>query len=857
MNLPPSLENRFTEKGLQVLKAIESHPAPTLKTILQEIFYAQGSVGANFLRAQGLKRADVNAIRETQPSDPQGYLREIVQQAVKVAAQFKHRLVGTQHLLYGFFKLARGERTLRRFFSEFAAPVPRLQRSLQGLLAANSRFPDLDDLDATDFLLPDILEELRDLHEGDFNDFSRPADEDIETMHEHSLAQLKPKRRQSQKRRARQQLWEQFGVDLTKEAEENRLDPLIGRQDELERVIQILGRRTKSNPVLIGEAGVGKTAIVHGLAQAIAQEKVPPNLLNKKVYDLRLSQLVAGTVFRGEFEARLEAVLKEAKEAKVILFIDEVHQVVGAGSASGSLDAAGILKPALAKGEIQVVGATTLDEYRQYIEQDKALARRFQPVRVKEPSLDSSTKVLKGLKKYYEDYHKLKITGPALRAAVELSKKYITDRRLPDKAIDIIDEAAVRAKSRFGLSEKRSDLKALEAKLRDLETAKALEIDKGAYDKAFAVKKEQKALEQQIASLQEQISQEESQQRIVVARQDIKEVVAKMTGIPVAKLTVSERRRLDRLEEVLGRYIIGQEQAISELATTIRRSRAGLSPTSRPLGSFIFMGPTGVGKTETSKVLAREVFGEDALVKLDMSEFMEPHTISRLLGAPAGYVGYGEGGELTEKVRRNPYSVVLFDEIEKAHPRINNILLQILEDGRLTDAMGREVDFRNTIVILTSNIGTRDFTKKAEIGFASGQQPGARQIKEDYQRIKLRSLKALRATMKPELLNRLDDVIVFRPLSSESIAKIAEKQLIELSARLKQERNITLSWSAKALANLAKMAFNPKQGARPVRRVIQTQIENILAQKIVRKEIKTGMQAKICLQGKKLNIRAG
>ncbi len=833
-----------------MVSAIEARTAPSLKVCLQEIFYARGSVGSNFLKAQGLKEEDIKAVQDSAEAEPYHNFREVVRQAVSVAARYNHRLIGTQHLLYGVLKVGREEATIRRFFSEFAAPVPRLERALHSVLSANSRFPNLDDLDTSSLPLEEISNELENYEDDQY----LPPEEDIETMRDHSAAQFKPRQNQDNQRQAKNKIWDQFGVDLTDEAKNSRLDPLVGREEELERVIQILGRRTKSNPALVGEAGVGKTAIIQGLAQRIADEEVPKELLDRKVYDLRLSQLVSGTVFRGEFEARLEAILKEAKKENVILFIDELHQIAGAGSASGSLDAAGILKPALAKGEIQVIGATTLDEYRQHIETDKALARRFQPVRVKEPNLSASAEVLKGLKKHYEEYHNLKITRPAIKAAVELSQRYITNRRLPDKALDIIDEAAVRAKGKIGVSEKRKKLQELEAQYQQLEQAKTTEIEKGAYDRAFQIKKDQQRLEKQKHAAQEQINEEEATQQATVARRDIKEVIAKMTGVPISHLTVSERKKLDDLEGVLSKHIVGQGEAISQLATTIRRSRAGLAPADRPLGSFIFLGPTGVGKTETCKVLAHEVFGSDALIKLDMSEFMEPHTISRLIGAPAGYVGYGQGGELTEKVRRNPYSVVLFDEIEKAHPRVYNILLQILEDGILTDTMGNEVDFRNTIVILTSNIGTSDFTKRAEIGFAGGGSEREK-MEEDYARIKQQAVKSLQAKMKPELLNRLDSVIVFNPLSLESVTEIVKSHLADLKQRLEYERNIYITWTPKVPAYLAEQAFDPKHGARPVRRVIQEELENVLAQRIIRKELKSGGTIKFSHTGNGLTSK--
>lgn len=845
-----AIKNRFTERALQVLKALEQRPAVTLRSVLQEIYFCQGSLGSNFLRSQGLKRADIEAIREPQTDQSRITFQELISQAANVAAQFGHSLIGTQHLLYGLLRQAGSDRSLRRFFSEFALPIPRMMRTLRAVLATDSRFPNFEDLDPSSLPLQEISSQLE--------DELKSFEDNFETMHDHQkeYTPIGPQIKESLRSRTTSRIWEQFGIDLTQEARKGSLDPLIGREQELERVIQILGRRTKSNPVLIGEAGVGKTAIVQGLAQKIVSEEVPQSLLGKKIYDLRLGQLVAGTIFRGEFEARLETILKEAKKSQVILFIDEIHQVVGAGAASGSLDAAGILKPPLAKGEIQVIGATTLDEYRQSIEMDKALARRFQPVQIKEPSLKCSTEVLKGLKVHFEKYHGLKMTEPALQAAVELSQRYIPERRLPDKAIDVIDEAAVRVKSRLFPSAKQRLFQEWQKKLAELERAKTIEVDKGAYDRAFALKKEQKTLSAKLEALRKEIEKEESSRQILVTREDIKKVVARMTGVPVAQLTTSDRRRLDKLEQVLGREIIGQNEALRALATTIRRSRAGLSPESRPLGSFIFMGPTGVGKTETSKVLAREVFGPDALIKLDMSEFTEPHTVSRLIGAPAGYVGYGEGGELTEKVRRQPYSVVLFDEIEKAHPRVYNLLLQILEDGELTDSMGNEVDFRNAVVILTSNIGTRDFTKRAtEIGFSQKGQTSRVQLKEDYQRIKQRSLRALQARMKPELLNRLDGIIVFNPLGKEAVKKIMRKNLERLQERLRQERKIALDWSPRALEFLANLAFNPKQGARPVRRVLQEKVENILAQKIIRNQAKTGSRLKLVLSGKNLALK--
>ncbi|MBE6750562.1 MAG: ATP-dependent Clp protease ATP-binding subunit [Ruminococcaceae bacterium] len=623
-----------------------------------------------------------------------------------------------------------------------------------------------------------------------------------------------------------------YGIDLTEEAKKGKLDPVIGRKEEIERVIQILCRRTKNNPCLIGEPGVGKTAVAEGLAQKIADGDVPDILQNKRLFTLNLTGMVAGTKYRGDFEERIKAVIDEVTKTKdVILFIDEVHTIVGAGSAEGATDAANILKPALARGEFQLIGATTIAEYRKNIEKDSALERRFQPVNVGEPSEEDALLILKGLRDKYEAHHKVKITDGALTAAVKLSSRYISDRFLPDKAIDLIDEAA--SKVRLSSSGMPDNIKQLEEEIANAEEEKDSAISAQDFEKAATLRDRENELRKQ---LEEQINSWKSSSHSCgeVTKENIAQIVSSWTGVPVVQLSEEESARLLRLEDELHNRIIGQNEAVTAVSKAIRRGRVGLKDPKRPIGSFIFLGPTGVGKTELCKALAQSLFGsENMMIRLDMSEYMEKHTVSRLVGSPPGYVGFEEGGQLTEKVRRTPYSVILFDEIEKAHPDVFNMLLQILEDGILTDSQGRKVDFKNTVIIMTSNVGARKITdKKVSFGFGEATDSGEKDTKQAV-------LSELKNTFKPEFLNRVDDIIVFTKLSSSEIEEIAEKMLENLGVRLKGI-GIEIEFAGNVKTELAKTGFDEIYGARPLRREIQNKIEDALSEKILDGSVKSG-----------------
>ncbi len=644
----------------------------------------------------------------------------------------------------------------------------------------------------------------------------------------------------------------EFTRDLTEAARQGKLDPVIGREKEIQRVIQILSRRTKNNPVLIGEPGVGKTAIAEGLAQRIAAADVPEELLDKKVLSLDLSGMVAGTKYRGEFEERIKKTIDEVKkDGNVILFIDELHTIVGAGSAEGAVDAANILKPALSRGEIRVVGATTLNEYRKYIEKDAALERRFQPVTVGEPTPDTAIEILKGLRDKYESHHKLTITDEAIEAAVRLSVRYINDRFLPDKAIDLMDEAASRV--RMDAEAASPELKSLEEKLAALRKEKADVIAAQDYEKAAQLRDIEQNYVQQVEIERDNWRKNLAVNRGTVGEEDIAKVVAGWTGIPVTRLTEDESQRMLKLEETLHQRVVGQDEAVTAVAKAIRRGRVGLKDPKRPIGSFLFLGPTGVGKTELCKALAQVMFGsENDMIRIDMSEYMEKHTVSRLVGSPPGYVGHEEGGQLTEKVRRKPYSVVLFDEIEKAHEDVWNILLQILEDGIVTDSQGRRVDFKNTIIVMTSNVGARNITSADKpLGF-DGRESDADE-KARFERIKQAVMEELRRTFKPEFLNRIDETIVFRQLTEEDIRHIAQRMLQITGGRMAQQ-GITLLADDDAVTALAKDGFDPQYGARPLRRAIQNEVEDAVAELMLEGTLQSGDTARICLRDGKVTI---
>lgn len=632
---------------------------------------------------------------------------------------------------------------------------------------------------------------------------------------------------------------EQFGRDLTKMAQQNLIDPVIGRQKEIERVIQILSRRTKNNPCLIGEPGVGKTAIAEGLALKITKGEVPELLKDKRVISLDLTGMVAGTKYRGDFEERIKTALDEVKKAgDVILFIDEIHTLIGAGAADGAVDAANILKPSLARGEIQVIGATTLDEYRKHIEKDAALERRFQPVTVGEPTEEEAIEILKGLRDKYEAHHKVKITDDAIYAAVKMSSRYIADRYLPDKAIDLIDEAASRV--RLSAFTAPPDLKAMEDKIKAIGEEKQSAVNNQDFERAATLRDEEKELKEKYEAEKSSWQEKNARTTGEVGTAEIAEIVSSWTGIPVVQLTQEESQRLLHLEEELHKRIVGQHEAVAAVSKAIRRSRVGLKDPKRPIGSFIFLGPTGVGKTELCKALAAAMFGdENAMIRLDMSEYMEKHTVSRLVGSPPGYVGFEEGGQLTEKVRRKPYSVILFDEIEKAHPDVFNMMLQILDDGILTDSQGRRVDFKNCIIIMTSNVGAKLITEtKSDLGFSSGS------AERSDDKIRETVLGELKRTFRPEFLNRVDDIIVFHQLKKEEIKEIAVRMLGILSERVKG-MDITVTFDDGAAEKIADAGFDPVYGARPLRRAIQTEIEDKLSEEMLEGKVKAG-ESYIC-----------
>ena len=626
---------------------------------------------------------------------------------------------------------------------------------------------------------------------------------------------------------------DKYGKDLTMMARDGELDPVIGREAEIQRIIQILSRRTKNNPVLIGDPGVGKSAIIEGLAQQIAGGNIPELLKNKRVITLDMGSMVAGTKYRGEFEERMESAIGELKQSgSTILFIDELHTIVGAGAAEGSIDASSILKPALARGEIQVIGATTLDEYRRYIEKDAALERRFQPVTVGEPTRDEAIQILFGLRDRYEAHHKARITDKAIIAAVDLSDRYISDRFLPDKAIDLMDEAASRVRLSTYVSP--PDMKILEDKLDALLKEKEEAVNNQNFERAAAIRDEEHGVRKEMENKKASWEREREDAQCSVTENDIAEVVNSWTGIPVKQLTEDESEKLLHLEDTLHKRVIGQDEAISAVSRAIRRARAGLKDPKRPIGSYIFLGPTGVGKTELSKALAEAIFGdEDAMVRLDMSEYMEPHSVSKLMGSPPGYVGYDEGGQLTEKVRRKPYCVILLDEIEKAHPDVFNTLLQVLEDGRLTDAKGRTVSFRNTIIIMTSNVGARTVGKQNAVGF------GAENTALTYERMRASMLEELKKAFRPEFLNRVDEIIIFHQLEENQTLEIVRLMLHSVIERL-SERGISLTVSSEAERHLAQNGFDPIYGARPLRRAIQHQVEDSLSEEMLSGNIKLG-----------------
>ena len=788
--------------------------------------------------------------------------------ANEIAAKLGHNYIGTEHLLYGLVEEANG--VASKVLANQGVTSAEVLKEIEDLIGINEE-ASITDIDAIGFtprtkrVIENAFMEARRLNsqyigtehllvgimrEGDsvavriMMDLNvnpqKLYNEIVKTINETDSKEQGAKRGSNRGSFNSTPTLNQYGSDLTKRATEGKLDPVIGRSTEIDRVIQILSRRTKNNPCLIGEPGVGKTAIAEGLAEKIVAGDVPETLKNKRVVSVDISSMVAGAKYRGDFEERIKKSLDEVRKAgDVILFIDEIHTIVGAGSAEGAVDAANILKPLLARGEIQVIGATTTNEYRKYIEKDAALERRFSPVTVEEPSEEDAIKILEGLRDKYEAHHNVKITDDAIKAAVDLSIRYVNDRYLPDKAIDLIDEAASKVKMQSYT--KPDSIRKLEEEIEKVNKEKEEAIATQNFEKAAKLRDKQRTKKEKLEEEQAKWKDGNTKNVITLNKENIAEVIARWTGIPAYKITETESDKLRHLEENLHKRVIGQNEAVSAVAKAIRRGRVGLTDPNRPTGSFLFLGPTGVGKTELAKALAEAMFGnEDAMIRIDMSEFMESHSVAKLIGSPPGYVGYDEGGQLTEKVRRKPYSVILFDEMEKAHPDVMNMLLQILEDGRLTDSQGRTVNFKNTIIIMTSNVGAKLITDKNKLGFANDKS--AENEKQEYENIKKEVLAELKKQFRPEFINRIDDIIVFHKLNNEDINKIMEIMLKQVQKRLElQNYKVEIDDSAKEL--IAKKGVDNNYGARPLRRSIQNMLEDKIAEAILDGIIKPGKKA--------------
>lgn len=779
--------------------------------------------------------------------------RRVLSLAHEEAERLHHNYIGTEHLLMGLMREEGG--VAGRVLRELGLETDRVKEMVERLTGVGRHTSGRIELaPATEQVLQVAIEEARRMGhhyigtehlllamvrqgEGVGIEVLRRLGITPEQIRRQTrrILQESSSRRSAQRERSKKTetepktpLVDQLATNLTELAEESKLDPVIGREMEIERVIQILARRTKNNPALIGEPGVGKTAIVEGLAQRIVAGETPGPLLGKRVLQLDVGSLVAGTMYRGQFEERLKRVIDELKSSEAILFIDEVHMLVGAGSAGSSVDAANILKPALSRGELQVIGATTLDEYRKHIENDAALERRFQPVMVEEPTIEETISILRGVRKPYEDHHKLIITDEALESAAHLSARYVSDRFLPDKAIDLIDESASRV--RMYKSPEAISLREIIKNLRETREAHALAVDEARQEDAQELVEREAELEAELALLRTAWDRSESGPR--VTKEDIAEVVSMWTGIPVMQIAEAESERLLQMEEALHERIIGQDEAISAISKAVRRSRAGLKDPKRPIGSFVFLGPTGVGKTELTKALAEFMFGtEDALIQIDMSELMERHSVSRLIGAPPGYIGYDDAGQLTEAIRRRPYSIVVFDEVEKAHQEAHNMLLQIMEEGQLSDARGRKVDFRNAIIVMTSNVGADLIKRQTQLGFDLPQDEEAEE-RLAYDEMHKKLTEAMKKVFRPEFLNRVDSIMVFHALSREQISQIVDLELAKVSKRL-EEHEIKLLITDEARAKLAELGYDPEMGARPLRRVIQNKVEDQLSDELL------------------------
>ena len=804
--------------------------------------------------------------------------QKAIEIANDIALELGHNYIGTEHLLYGLAEegsgvaaksLANENVSSQDILSKIEELIGREEEINEalGFTPRTKRVIENSFLEAkklgynyigTEHLLVGILKEgdsiaariLLDLNVNIpklYNEIIKAINEDTEIDNNNNKNKSNKKGSFNQT-----QTLNQFGQDLTKKAEEGKLDPVIGRKEEIERVIQILSRRTKNNPCLIGEPGVGKTAVVEGLAQKIVSGDVPEILKDKRLVTVDISSMVAGAKYRGDFEERIKKALNEVKKAgDVVLFIDEIHTIVGAGAADGAIDAANILKPLLARGEIQLIGATTLDEYRKYIEKDSALERRFSPVNVNEPTAKDTIEILKGLRDKYEAHHNVKITDEAIDAAVNLSTRYINDRFLPDKAIDLIDEAASRA--RIKTYTEPDTLKELQIQIEDTKKDKEEAVRSQKFEKAASLRDKEKELKEKFEKEEQKWKNKNTKSVTNITEENIAEVISSWTGIPAQKLTEDDNIKLKKLEENLHKRVIGQNEAVEAVAKAIKRGRVGLKDPKRPIGSFLFLGPTGVGKTELSKALAECLFGdENSMIRIDMSEYMEPHSVSKLIGSPPGYVGFDEGGQLTEKIRRKPYSVILFDEIEKAHPDVMNMLLQILEDGRLTDSQGRTVNFKNTVIIMTSNIGARLITDKKSLGFTNAKE--AEDSQKEYEDTKKEVMQLLKKELRPEFINRIDEIIVFHKLNDDEISKIIDIMLNEVVKRLKDQKiEIEIEKDVKDL--IAKQGIDKSFGARPLRRTIQNLLEDTLAEEILDGKLKKNKLATIGVSGEKVVVK--
>ena len=806
------MQSRFTKKAQEAL----NHAAETAtmlghgyigsEHLLLGLIKAEGSLASSILIDNDVTDEKITNLvyqliapdSNISVKEPAGYtprVRRILENASKEAIRFKSELIGTEHILISIIKET--ESVAARLLNTIGVSIKKMY---------------------VDILV--AMGEDTNAYKEDFQN-GKVRNKDRRTT----------------------QTLNQYSRDLTQLAREGKLDPVIGREEEIKRVIHILSRRTKNNPCLIGEPGVGKTAIAEGLAAKIVEGSVPDNIKNKRLLTLDLSGMVAGSKYRGEFEERIKRVINEVKnDGNVLLFLDELHTIIGAGGAEGAIDASNILKPSLARGEIQLIGATTIEEYRKYIEKDAALERRFQSVKVEEPGIEETVGILKGLRSRYEQHHQVTITDDAIKAAVKLSERYINDRFLPDKAIDLIDEAA--SKARLKSYTMPDEITKIEEQLNKLENEKEEAVKSEAFEEAGEIKKKQARKKARLEKLKQKWEDDKNSSNIIVGEDEVADVVSAWTRIPVQRIAQAETERLIKLEETLHNRVIGQDEAVTAIAKAIRRGRVGLKDPNRPIGSFLFLGPTGVGKTELSKALADAMFGtESALIRVDMSEFMEKHTVSKLIGSPPGYVGYDEGGQLSEKVRRNPYSVILFDEVEKAHPDVFNVLLQVLDDGHITDSTGRVVDFKNTVIIMTSNAGAENIVAPKTLGFAT-----ATDEKQNHENMKSKVMDEVKRIFKPEFINRIDEIIVFHMLNKEQIAKIVDIMINTVNKRTLEQMKISIELDDEAKKYIVEKGYDEKYGARPLRRTIQNEIEDNIAEKILEGKIKEGNKVKVSVK---------